>query len=61
MPANPLLILKPLLAKFIPETPIAYGTYLSYATSYPFSLLTNLIVLIGIILLAKDMHNLMKK
>ncbi|MEW6095269.1 MAG: glycosyltransferase family 39 protein [bacterium] len=61
MPANPLLILKPFLVKFIPETPISFGTYLSYATLYPFSLLTLLIVLIGIILLAKDMHCLMRE
>lgn len=60
LPFNPLLILKPFLVKFIPEIPLSYGTYLSYATLYPFSLLTLLIVLIGIILLAKDMHCLMK-
>jgi len=60
MPANPLFILRPFLVKFIPETPISFGTYLSYATLYPFSLLTLLIVVIGIILLAKDMHSLMR-
>ncbi|MEW6618568.1 MAG: glycosyltransferase family 39 protein [bacterium] len=59
-PDNPLLILKPFLVKFIPETPISFGTYLSYATYYPFSLMMLLITVIGIILLAKDMHCLMK-
>ncbi|MEW6606350.1 MAG: hypothetical protein AB1414_02690 [bacterium] len=34
----------PFLSKFIPETPISFGTYLSYATLYPSCLLTLLIL-----------------
>lgn len=59
---NPFLVFRPFLIKFIPETKMASGagTYLSYATHYPFFLLILGILIIGLILFIKDIHSLFK-
>lgn len=58
---NPLLIFKPILIKFIPDTPIGpFETYLSYATRFALDFVTMLMMIIAMICFLIKIHKYLK-
>lgn len=58
---NPLLIFKPILIKFIPDTPIGpYETYLSYSTRFALDFVTILMMTIAMVWFMIEIHKYLK-